>query len=74
MVYDNAYHSLHAVASHMHDVSVFALIVRPSDIEQGGLGNCWLVSALAVLVQQPLILTGVFECRSLTPVRAGAAF
>lgn len=42
------------------DPTVFLPPVDANDIRQGSLGNCWLLSAIAVLTQKPDALMGVF--------------
>lgn len=40
--------------------------VRPQDIDQGGLGDCWLMAALACLAEYPAKLKGLFESKHIT--------
>lgn len=40
--------------------------VRPQDIDQGGLGDCWLMAALACLAEYPAKLKSLFETKQIT--------
>eukprot|EP00438_Fugacium_kawagutii_P010148 Skav210168 [mRNA] locus=scaffold483:43403:52814:- [translate_table: standard] len=40
--------------------------VRPQDIDQGGLGDCWLMAALACLAEYPTKLKSLFESKHIT--------
>ncbi|CAF4931148.1 unnamed protein product, partial [Rotaria sp. Silwood1] len=37
---------------------------QPSDIEQGALGNCWLMAALALITERPSILTHILPTQT----------
>ena len=39
---------------------------KPSDIEQGALGNCWLLAALAVISEQPRILRQILLTQTIS--------
>ncbi|CAD6196430.1 unnamed protein product [Caenorhabditis auriculariae] len=41
---------------------------RPSDIEQGSLGDCWLLSAMALIAERPDILESIFLTKEYNPM------
>lgn len=40
--------------------------VKPQDIDQGGLGDCWLMAALACMAEYPTKLKNLFDSRHLS--------
>ena len=40
--------------------SLFAGKIEPADVQQGGLGNCWLMSALACMSEHPGVIRRTF--------------
>ena len=49
------------------DPTVFLPPIDANDIRQGSLGNCWFMSACAVLTQRPESLMAVFVTREYNP-------
>ena len=50
-----------------HDPTVFLPPIDANDIRQGSLGNCYFLSACAVLTKKPEALMGVFVTREYQP-------
>ncbi|CAI5439239.1 unnamed protein product [Caenorhabditis angaria] len=40
---------------------------KPSDIEQGGLGDCWLMCAMTLIAERPDLLDSIFPSKDYSP-------
>ena len=40
---------------------------QPSDIQQGALGNCWLIAALTLISEQPRLLQHILLTKTINP-------
>jgi hypothetical protein len=46
-----------------HPTMLFPPRIRPSDVQQGSVGNCWLISAFACLAERPGTIQRCFRTR-----------
>eukprot|EP00049_Salpingoeca_infusionum_P022501 m.7141 g.7141 ORF g.7141 m.7141 type:complete len:980 (-) comp5219_c0_seq2:525-3464(-) len=53
-----------------HENALFPHPPSPHDVVQGRLGNCWFLSALAVVAEQPRLVQNLFYSRDLNPLGA----
>jgi len=46
---------------------LFADEIRPDDVTQGNLGNCYFISALSMLAEKPERVKNLFESLEVSP-------